>query len=245
MKILITGALGYIGNEVLKRILPKDNIEVIALDNSSSSAERFLPLWLGNHNFSYRHQDVSEIHPFNVDLIVNLAAKVGYIECDEDPETTKKTNIGGAEAIARFAKPTLHFSTGSVYGNLNEPCTENSKCNPETLYSKTKLESEEIIRKVTGHCIVRPATAYGISYKTRHNLLLHTLIKLASQKNEIKLYQPDAIRTFYHVEKIADFIHPEHHYKIGFIKDIAAGAVWISAIAAIIIGAIIYIPKIF
>ncbi|MEH6706129.1 MAG: diacylglycerol kinase family protein [Galbibacter orientalis] len=47
------------------------------------------------------------------------------------------------------------------------------------------------------------------------------------------------------VEKIADFIHPEHHYKIGFIKDIAAGAVWISAIAAIIIGAIIYIPKIF
>ncbi|WP_046744495.1 diacylglycerol kinase family protein [Kordia zhangzhouensis] len=46
------------------------------------------------------------------------------------------------------------------------------------------------------------------------------------------------------VEKIADFIHPEHHKKIGIIKDIAAGAVFIFAIAAIIIGLIIYLPKI-
>jgi len=46
------------------------------------------------------------------------------------------------------------------------------------------------------------------------------------------------------VEEIADFIHPEFHNKIGLIKDIAAGAVFISAIAATIIGLIIYIPKI-
>jgi diacylglycerol kinase (ATP) len=45
------------------------------------------------------------------------------------------------------------------------------------------------------------------------------------------------------VEKIADFIHPDYHQKIGFIKDIAAGAVFFAAICAIAIGAIIYIPK--
>ncbi|AUP77529.1 diacylglycerol kinase [Flavivirga eckloniae] len=47
------------------------------------------------------------------------------------------------------------------------------------------------------------------------------------------------------IEAIADFIHPEHHNKIGFIKDIAAGAVFIASIFAIIIGFIIYLPKIF
>ena len=47
------------------------------------------------------------------------------------------------------------------------------------------------------------------------------------------------------VEEIADFIHPEFHRKIGLIKDIAAGGVFIAAFAAIIIGAIIYIPRIF
>ncbi len=45
------------------------------------------------------------------------------------------------------------------------------------------------------------------------------------------------------VEEIADFIHPEFHKKIGFIKDVAAGAVFMAAFAAIVIGCIIYIPK--
>lgn len=44
------------------------------------------------------------------------------------------------------------------------------------------------------------------------------------------------------VEKIADFIHPDFHDKIGFIKDIAAGAVFFAALVAIAVGLIIYIP---
>lgn len=44
------------------------------------------------------------------------------------------------------------------------------------------------------------------------------------------------------VEKVADFIHPNYHERIGFIKDIAAGAVLFAALTAIAIGLIIYIP---
>jgi len=47
------------------------------------------------------------------------------------------------------------------------------------------------------------------------------------------------------IEEIANFIHPERHEKIGLIKDIAAGAVFIASVFASIIGFIIYIPKIF
>jgi len=46
------------------------------------------------------------------------------------------------------------------------------------------------------------------------------------------------------IEKIADFIHPDYDENIGIIKDIAAGAPAIAAIVSIIIGCIIYIPKI-
>lgn len=46
------------------------------------------------------------------------------------------------------------------------------------------------------------------------------------------------------VEKIADFIHPDYHERIGFIKDIAAGAVFFAAMSAIAIGLIIYLPRI-
>lgn len=45
------------------------------------------------------------------------------------------------------------------------------------------------------------------------------------------------------VEEIANFVHPDFHLKIGYIKDVAAGAVFFAAIAAVIIACFIYIPK--
>jgi diacylglycerol kinase (ATP) len=47
------------------------------------------------------------------------------------------------------------------------------------------------------------------------------------------------------VEKIADFVHPDFHKRIGFIKDIAAGAVFFAALTALVIGCIIYFPYLF
>ena len=47
------------------------------------------------------------------------------------------------------------------------------------------------------------------------------------------------------IESLADFIHPEYHNKIGFIKDISAGAVFMAATVAIVVGVIIYFPKVF
>ncbi|MBZ9630221.1 diacylglycerol kinase family protein [Salegentibacter sp. LM13S] len=47
------------------------------------------------------------------------------------------------------------------------------------------------------------------------------------------------------IEAMADFVHPDFHSKIGHIKDIAAGAVFIAALIAVIIGAFIYFPYIF
>ena len=44
-------------------------------------------------------------------------------------------------------------------------------------------------------------------------------------------------------EEIANFIHPEHHPKIGYIKDVAAGAVFFAAVTAVIIACLIYIPR--
>ncbi|MXN89936.1 diacylglycerol kinase family protein [Flavobacterium sp. Sd200] len=46
------------------------------------------------------------------------------------------------------------------------------------------------------------------------------------------------------VEKICDFVNPDFNPKIGFIKDVASGAVFFAAIAAVIVGTIIYYPKV-
>jgi diacylglycerol kinase len=45
------------------------------------------------------------------------------------------------------------------------------------------------------------------------------------------------------IEEMANFVHPDFHKKIGYIKDVAAGAVFFAALTAVIIGCFIYIPK--
>ena len=47
------------------------------------------------------------------------------------------------------------------------------------------------------------------------------------------------------IERVMDFISPNYHSQVGFIKDMAAGAVLMSAIIAVIAGLIIFIPKFF
>ena len=47
------------------------------------------------------------------------------------------------------------------------------------------------------------------------------------------------------IEKLCDFVHPDFDKKIGFIKDVSAGAVMLVSVGAIIVGLIIYLPKIF
>ncbi|PKP26516.1 MAG: diacylglycerol kinase [Bacteroidetes bacterium HGW-Bacteroidetes-2] len=46
------------------------------------------------------------------------------------------------------------------------------------------------------------------------------------------------------IEEIANFVHPNFHNKIGYIKDIAAGAVFFAAVTALVIGVLIYAPYI-
>lgn len=198
MTVLVTGALGYIGNEVIKKLL-STNTAIIAVDIN----DEFLHLW--GDRIQYIHGDICDMAcPKEADIVVHLAAEVGFLACDKNSDKANRTNIEGTRNVASWKKPTLFFSTGSVYGNLNETCTENSPCTPGSIYAKTKLEGESII-KTTEYCIVRPATAYGISYKNRDDLLIHNLTKLALQ-GSVELYQPNAVRTVYSVYKIAEFV---------------------------------------
>lgn len=204
-KILVTGGLGYIGNEVVGELL-KNGIKVVVNDFDSVAKEKFLPLW--SNRIEYIHDDVCELKcPEDVDMVVHLAAEVGYVACDKKSKEAIRTNIEGTKNVASFKKPTIFFSTGSVYGKVDEICTESTECNPQTIYAQTKKDGEEIIRaNVSEYCIVRPATAFGLSYKTRNDLLVHNLIKVAVEEAKVTIYQSRAMRTIFHVSRIAQFV---------------------------------------
>ena len=209
MRILITGALGYIGTELLSRLSKQTHTTVYALDNSIENLSNRAGSFLQYPNIKFINADVTDANQVKnlpkVDLIIHLAAVVGYISCDETPSLANKTNIEGTQNIANLDTPTVFMSTGSVYGEIGETCNETTALNPQTLYATTKMQGEEIIKEVS-HTILRPATSFGLSYKVRHDLLIHNLARLAVEKGIIDLYQPTALRSFYSVQKIAELL---------------------------------------
>ena len=205
MKILITGAFGYIGNEILKILTTKNNIFILANDNSKDAFEKFYPIW--KEKIEYINEDICDLKcPSDVDFVIHLAAEVGWIKCSKDENKAIRTNILGSKNIASFSKPTLFFSTDCVYGDVQGVYEESVMCNPKTLYAQTKLEAERIFKSVP-HCIIRPATAYGIGeYNNRDDLLVHNLSKLAAKEGEISLFQPNTVRSICHISTIVQFV---------------------------------------
>lgn len=207
MKILVTGALGYIGTELLYRLANRPEITVYAVDHNIESIQARLGFLLRFPNIHFINADITNVSDLKklpkVDRIVHLAAIVGYIRCSETPDLARLTNILGTYNIADLQIPTIFLSTGSVYGEIGSECEEEIDLNPQTLYAETKVEGERIIKN-TRSVILRPATAYGLSFKVRHDLLVHTLIQNAINHNHIQLYQPNAMRSFYSVQKIAE-----------------------------------------
>ncbi|GEC72259.1 diacylglycerol kinase (ATP) [Flavobacterium flevense] len=98
-------------------------------------------------------------------------------------------------------------------------------------------------------CIKLITTEHSIMVQTSLGVLLTIAGFLVGISHTDWLFQTFAIGLVLSIEglntaieKVADFIHPDYHERIGFIKDIAAGAVFFAAITAIIIGLIIYVP---
>jgi nucleoside-diphosphate-sugar epimerase len=207
MKILVTGALGYIGTELLYRLGHRSDVTVYAIDNNEDAIKTRLGFLMRHPNIHFINADITNISAVRqlprVDRIVHLAAVVGYMHCDNTPDLARLTNILGTHNIANLVTPTVFLSTGSVYGKIGHECDETVDLNPQTLYAETKVEGEHIIKSVQ-HTVLRPATAFGLSFKVRHDLLVHTLAQDAIRYGKIKLYQPNAMRSFYSVGKLAE-----------------------------------------
>ena len=209
MKIIITGALGYIGGECLQRFAHRPDITVYAVDNDREAIATRGAHFAQYSNINVVDCDITDIHQLRqlpqADLIVHLAAKVGYLESSSDPDLTEFINVKGTANIASLYTPVIFFSTGSVYGKIGSVCNETVTPNPQTVYAETKWLGEKALANVD-HVVFRPATAYGVSLKMRHDLIIHDLVKQIVGTAQIDLYQPQAMRSFYSVQKLAELI---------------------------------------
>ncbi|GAB4457218.1 MAG: NAD(P)-dependent oxidoreductase [Anaerolineales bacterium] len=216
--ILITGGAGYIGSLLTSELL-RLNYRVTVLDSLLFGGESLVPFF-HHPNFHFVKADVTEPRAIKdaakdgwqkPDAIVHLAAIVGFPACQAvgrqvawkyNVEATKMVFEQAAElGVERF----VFSSTYSNYGLSpdGKPVTEESPLNPQSLYAETKIAAEEYLLSQkdapVAPLLFRFATLYGISPRTRFDLIVNQFVLEAFTKRMLIIYQRGYSRSFVHV----------------------------------------------
>ena len=219
--VLITGGAGYIGSILTSELL-RANYRVTVLDSLLFGGESIVP-FLHHPNFHFVKADVTENRAVRdslkrgwqkPDTVIHLAAIVGFPACQSvgkqvawkyNVEATK--NVYG-QASDMGVERIVFASTYSNYGLSEDgkPVTEESPLNPQSLYAETKIASEEfLLSQKDSTCaplLFRFATLYGISPRTRFDLIVNQFVLEAFTKRSLIIYQRGYSRSFVHIRDV-------------------------------------------
>lgn len=172
MKVLVTGASGQLGHDVVRAI----GSEVIG----TSSAE--LDITDKNSVFSF----VESCRP---DTIVHCAAYTAVEKAEKEPEKCHAVNTLGtaymAEAAARIDAKFLYISTDYVFdGNLGRPYEVDDIPSPLGVYGRTKYEGEVAVRELLRkHFVVRTSWVYGVNGGN----FVKTMLRLGKEHGSVRV----------------------------------------------------------
>lgn len=205
MKILVTGGAGYVGSSLLPQLL-NEGYNVRVFDNLMYRGDHLLPFFK-NKNFEFQKGDIRDLDAVKKavsaqDVIIHLAAIVGYPACRKDPGLAKEVNIGGTKnVISATSKNQLiiYASTGSNYGKVDDICTEDTPLKPLSLYGQTKTLAEKLLLDRGETIAYRFATGFGVSPRMRLDLLINDFSYKAFAEGYLVVYEKHAKRTFIHV----------------------------------------------
>lgn len=206
MRVAVTGGAGYIGSRLCEQLLAS-NHSVVCVDNLTHGIEPVLGLidrpGFELHNLDILEHEVTKIIR-SADAVIHLAGIVGYPNCNAQPDLAYKINVEGTNRIidAGYDKIFVYASTGSVYGALDTVCTEQAQPNPISTYASYKLLGEKELEG-TDAVILRPATAFGISNRLRHDLLVNDFTRKACSGQSMTLFEAHHKRTFLSVNDLS------------------------------------------
>jgi nucleoside-diphosphate-sugar epimerase len=205
MKILVTGGAGYVGTSLIP-LLMAEGYHVRVLDNLMFGGDQLLPFFR-NPLFEFQHGDIRNEHIVEeavqgCDIIIHLAAIVGFPACRKEPQLAEAVNVGGTRNIAKAVSRqqiVLFGSTGSNYGAVENICTEETPLHPLSLYGQTKTLAEKILMEECSTIAFRFATAFGISPRLRLDLLINDFTYKLLTQGYLVVYEKHFLRTFIHV----------------------------------------------
>ena len=120
MKILLTGAAGFLGSHISKKLLD-NNYEVIGLDDLSTGSIKNIEQLINHPKYSFIEHDVRIPYQAKVDAILNFACPASPVNYQKDPVRTIETNFLGMINLLHLANETgariIQASTSEIYGD--------------------------------------------------------------------------------------------------------------------------------
>jgi nucleoside-diphosphate-sugar epimerase len=163
----------------------------------------------------FRHIEVLTRAVSGVGSVIHLGGLVGDPACAVDTDLTVDVNVTATKVIGEIAKARgvrrfIFASSCSVYGACDEIVDEESHFNPQSLYARSKVASEAVLGALNSRdfavTCLRFATIYGISGRTRFDLVVNLLCAKAVRDRMITVYGADQWRPFVHVADVAQAI---------------------------------------
>ena len=232
--ILITGGAGYIGSHI-SEVLIKNKKKIFIVDNLSTGFKKLI-----NKKAKFfkvdilKNEKIREIIVKNkIDSVIHLAANLIIGEGEKYPKKYFKNNVLGTINLLKACENTtiknlVFSSTAAVYKDGQYKVDEKSVIKPKSVYGKTKIKAEKIIKKFCkrnniNYCILRyfniagssPSGKIGLINKSDH-LFKNFSREIIKKKPILKIYgnnyntkDGSCIRDFIHVYDIAEI-----HYKV-------------------------------
>lgn len=219
-KVLVTGAAGFIGFHLAKRLLSL-GASVCGIDNLNdyydvSLKEARLAILEKEPSFTFVHGDLADeaavtklFEDFRPDIVVNLAAQAGVRYSIDNPRSYIRSNIVGffniLEACRHYpVEHLLYASSSSVYGNQEKTpfATTDNVDHPISLYAATK-KSDELMAYTYSHLYSIPAT--GLRFFTVYGPWGRP--DMAYFKFTNKIVRGEPIQIYNHGDMLRDFTY--------------------------------------
>lgn len=179
-KILITGGAGYIGSKVSHDLI-KRGYKVYIVDNLSTGFKRLIPKKAKFFlcNILNKKKIIKIIIENNINIVMHFAASLSVEESEKNSKKYYKNNVLGTKNILEASvfcniKYFIFSSTCAVYGNIKKKkVDENQILKPKSIYAKTKLECELLIKK------------YSLKHNLCYSILRYFNVAGADLKNNI------------------------------------------------------------
>ena len=213
--ILVTGGAGYVGS-ILTNELVKKNYDVKVVD-SLVYGDAGISSLIDQNKIEFFNLDIRDSSKIasilkNVDCVIHLSAIVGEPLCKKIPEAAKQINEIATKNLVNLCKNNnvkrfIFASTCSNYGSSLNIVDESSPVKTLSLYSECKVNSEKYIIDNNSNkfqtCILRFATAHGLSPRMRFDLLVQEFLHDALVDKKISIFGEDFWRPLIHVDDMA------------------------------------------